>query len=156
MSRLVVDRSAAASGLVIAAAAAAWWLGATRLALENGTDAARSASGALQALSLVRAIAVALTAPRLAALRGSLGGVAAAIGSIVPSWPIVALAWTASRESPLTVIGAEAALVAVGAALAGIGAVLRRVTGRSDVALGAATGVGVAAAAASWFALVGG
>lgn len=156
MSRLVVDRTAAATGLIVAAAAAAWWLGSTRLALEGGTDAARSAAGVLRALWLARAIAVAITAPRVAAVRGAAGGIAAAIGSIVPAWPLVALAWAAGRDSALLLVGAEAALVAGGAALAGIGAALRRVIVRSEIALDAATVAGIAVAALSWFALVGG
>lgn len=155
MGRLVVDRSAAATGLVVAGATAAWWLGATRLALEGGTDAARSAAGALQALWLARTIAISIAAPRLAALRGGSSGFAAAIGLTVPAWPLVALAWAASRDGAIRVMAAEAALMAGGAALAAIGAALRRVTVRAELALGAATVVGVAVAAVAWRTLVG-
>ncbi len=154
MSRLVADRSTAAVGLAIAAAGAAWWLGTVRLALDSGSDPARSASGVLLALWVARAVALAITVPRLAALRGAAAGIAAAIALTVPAWPLTALAWEAGRDGALGVVGAEAALVAAGAVLAATGAALHRVTVGRAIALDAATLAGIAAAAAAWFALV--
>ena len=64
------DRSFAIAGVVVAGAVAAWWLGSSRLALDHGTDAGRSADLALSALWLVRGIAVAVIGIRAGALYG--------------------------------------------------------------------------------------
>ena len=150
MSDALSPRLAAMTGLVLAAAIAVWWLGSTRLALDHGADAARSAANALHTLLLVRGMAFAVLSVRVGALRGWRAAVGAGLGVIAPSWPLVLLAWSAST-TPLThVVVAEALLLAGAVALPLIGVGLRRWLRRADLAVITGTCVGAALAASVW------
>jgi len=152
MSEAHADRPAAMTGLALAAAIAVWWLGSTRPALDHGTDAGRNAADALNALWLVRGMALAMLSVRAGALYGWRRGAKAGLGLISPSWPLVALAWSASATSLTQVALAELLLLAGSAALPLIGLFLRRSLRRVELAVMAGTGVGTALAAALWFA----
>jgi hypothetical protein len=138
------------TGLALAAAIAVWWLGSTRLALDHGTDASRSAAGALYALLLVRGMALAVLSVRAGALYGWRPGATAGLGLIAPSWPLVALAWSASTISLMQIALVEPLLLAGSAVLPLIGLSLRRLLHNAELAVMAATGVGAALAAALW------
>lgn len=150
MMELLDRRLAAVSGLAISAAVALWWLGSTRLALDNGSDASRPASHALLALWCVRGMALAVLSVRVAALRGWGPGAAAALGLVAPSWPLVVLAWSASTATLVQVVLAEALLLAAGLTLPLIGQGLRRTLRRADLAEATGTAVGSALAATVW------
>jgi hypothetical protein len=152
MSAMEADRPAAMTGLALAVALAVWWLTSTRLALDHGTDASRSATDGLNALWLVRSMALAMLSVRAGALFGWRRGAKAGLGLIAPSWPLVALAWSAGA-TPLTRVAlAELVLLAGGAALPLIGLFLRRSLRSVELAVVAGTGVGTALAAALWVA----
>lgn len=146
------DRPAAIAGLALAVVVAVWWLTSTRLALDHGTDAGRSAAYALNALWLVRGMALAMLGVRAGALYGWRRGTRAGLGLIAPSWPLVALVWSASATSLTQVALAEFLLLAGSAALPSIGLFLRRSLRSAELALVAGTGVGIALAAALWVA----
>ena len=146
------DLPAAMAGLALAIAIAVWWMGSTRLALDHGTDAGRSAADALNALWLVRSMALAIFSVRAGALYGWRPGAKAGLGLISLSWPLVALAWSASATSLTQVMLAELLLLAGSAALPLIGLFLRRSLRRVELAVMAGTGVGTALAAALWIA----
>jgi hypothetical protein len=151
MTRLPADRFAALTGLAVAATAAAWWLGSTRLAIDAGADAARNAADTLQALLLVRGMAVALVAVRVGA-RGDLRpGMVAAIAVIAPAWPLVLLAWSASSVGLVRVVLSELVLIVASLGLPLIGLSLRHWLRQAQLAAVAATGIGVALAASIWF-----
>lgn len=151
-SEAQADRPAAMMGLALAVVVAAWWLTSTRLALDHGTDAGRSAAYALNALWLVRGMALAISGVRAGALYGWRRGARAGLGLISPSWPLVALVWSASAISLTQVALAELLLLAGSAALPSIGLLLRRSLHRAELALMVGTGVGITLAAALWFA----
>ena len=146
------DRPAEITGFALAVAIAVWWLGSTRLALDHGTDAGRSAADALSALLLVRAMALSMVSVCGGALYGLRRGAKAGLGLIAPSWPLVALAWSASTTMLAQVAVAELLLLAGSAALPMIGLVLRRSLRRVQLAVIVGTGVGAALAAALWVA----
>jgi hypothetical protein len=150
MSEMPTHRLAAMTGLAVAAAAAAWWLGSTRLALDQGADAGRSAADALRGLALVRGMALAIVSVRVGALRGWRSAVTAGMGLIAPSWPLVALAWSASATSVTHAVLAELLLLAGSVALPLIGLGLRHWLRRADLAVFTGTAVGVALAASVW------
>ncbi len=150
MSDAPARRLAAMSGLALAAAVALWWLGSSRLALNNGSDAGRSAADALHALWFIRGMALALLALRVGALRGWRAGAAAALGLIAPSWPLVVLAWSASTAPLVQVALAECLLLVAGLALPLIGAGLRRVLRRPELVETLATVAGASLAASLW------
>lgn len=152
MSGVEADRPAAMTGLALAVAIAVWWLTSTRLALDHGTDAARSAADTLYALWLVRGIALSILCVRAGALHGWRRGAKAGLGLISPSWPVVALAWSASATSLAQMALAELLLLAGSAALPLLGLFLRRSLRRVELAVMAGTGVGIALAAALWVA----
>lgn len=152
MNEALSLRLAALAGLALAAATAFWWLGSTRLALDRGSDASRSAVDALQALVLVRGMVLALLSLRLVAHGGWRAGAAAALALIAPAWPVVYLAWSASTTPLAQVAAAECALVAAGLALPLIGLGLRRVLRRTELADAVATATGCALAASVWLA----
>ena len=129
------DRPAAMTGLALAVAVAAWWLTSTRLALDHGTDAGRSAADALNALWLVRGMALAMLGVRAGALHGWRRGATAGLGLIAPSWPLVALAWSASATSLTQVALAELLLLAGSVALPLIGLFLRRSLRSAELAV---------------------
>jgi hypothetical protein len=151
MNDLPARRLAAMSGLALAAAVALWWLGSTRLALDHGSDAGRPSAQALQALWVVRAMALALLGLRVAALRGWRAGMETALGLAAPAWPLVVLAWSASSVPLMQVALMELALLAAGLALPLLGQGIGRVLRQSELAVVAATAIGAAAAAAVWF-----
>jgi len=150
MNEALPHRLAAMTGLALAAAIAVWWLGSSRLALDHGTDAGRSASDALNALLLVRGTALPILGVRVGALRGWRPGVTAALGLIAPSWPVVVLAWSASSTSLTQVALAELLLLAGSAALPLIGLGLRHSLRHAELAVVMGTAVGTALAALAW------
>lgn len=143
-------RLAAMTGLALAAATAAWWLGSTRLALDHGADGGRSGVQALHALLLVRGTALAMLGVRVGAAHGWRAGATAGLTLIATSWPVVALAWSASATSLVHVALAEFLLLAGSAALPLIGSGLRRALRNAELAVVAGTGIGAAAAASVW------
>ncbi len=150
-SDLPARRLAAFSGLALAAAVAVWWLGSTRLALDHGSDPGRPSVQALQALWVVRAMAIALLAVRVAASQKWRAGVEAALGLVAPAWPLVLLAWSASSAAPLQVALMEFSLLVAAGLLPLLGAGLGRLLQRSDAAVLAGTLAGVGLAAGAWF-----
>jgi len=147
-----IDLPPAMTGLALAIAVALWWVGSSRLALDHGTDAARGAADALKTLWLVRGMALAMLSVRAGALYGWRRGAKGGLGLISLSWPVVALAWSASAASLTLVVLAELLLLAGSAALPLIGLFLRRWLRRVDFAVMAGTAVGTALAAALWVA----
>ena len=111
MNEPLARRFAAMSGLGLAAVVAVWWLGSARLAIDHGADAARSSAEALQMAWLVRALLVSMVGVRIGALRGWRDGAAASIAVVAPSWPVVAMAWSASAAPLTQTILAESFLV---------------------------------------------
>jgi len=150
MSEAPARRLAAMTGLALAAAIAVWWLGSTRLALDHGTDAGRCADDALDALLLVRGTALAMLSVRVGALRGWRPGVAAGLGLIAPSWPVVVLAWSAGTRSVTHVALAEVVLLAGSIVLPLIGLGLHRLLQKAELAVIAGTVLGAALAASAW------
>jgi hypothetical protein len=150
MSTATDRRLAAGAGLALAAAVALWWLGSTRLALDHGADASRSAADALQALWLARALLLATLGLRAGALQGWRGGSGAALALTAPAWPVVVLAWSASSASPAQAALAEAVLLAGSLALPLAGRGLQRLLPRAGFASVLATALGAALAAAVW------
>jgi hypothetical protein len=138
------------TGLTLAAAIAVWWLGSTRLALDHGTDTVRGADDALQALLIVRAIALAMVGVRVGARSGWRPGVTVGLGMIAPSWPLVLLAWSAGSKWWAYVALAEVALLAGSAALPLVGLGLRRVLQKAELAVMTGTALGAALAASMW------
>ena len=127
-----------------------WWLGSTRLALDHGADAGRCADDALQALLLVRVMALAMVSVRVGALRGWRPGVAAGLGLIAPSWPVVVLAWSAGTRLVTHVALAEVLLLAGSVALPLVGLGVRRVLQKAELAVVTGTALGIALAASAW------
>ena len=150
MNEPLARRFAAMSGLGLAAVVAVWWLGSARLAIDHGADAARSSAEALQMAWLVRALLVSMVGVRIGALRGWRDGAAASIAVVAPSWPVVAMAWSASAAPLTQTILAESFLVIEALVLPLVGHGLRRVLPRSEVAEPIASALGVALAAALW------
>ena len=150
MSEALVRRLSAISGLALAAAVALWWLGSTRLALDHGSDASRSAADALQALWLVRGMALALLCMRVSALRGWRPGAAAGLVLIAPSWPLVVLAWSASTVSLMHAALTELLLLTGCLALPFVGVGLRRALRQAELADVVGTAVGTVLAASAW------
>jgi hypothetical protein len=150
MNETLASRFAALSGLVLAAALALWWLGSARLAIDQGADAARSSADALHAAWLVRALLVPVLALRVGALRGWRDGAASSLAMVVPSWPVLAMAWSASAVPLGQSLLAEGFLLVAAIVLPLLGHGLRRVVPRSDLAEPIASALGVALAAALW------
>lgn len=145
-------RLAALSGLALVAAVGTWWLGSTRLALDDGTDASRAAAEALQALWLVRALVLALLGLRVGSLHGWGAGAGAAVALVAPAWPLVVLAGSASALPWAQLALAEGLLLAAAAALPLVGQGLQRMLRRAALAEGVATLASVALMAAVWLA----
>lgn len=145
-------RLAAISGLALAAALAVWWLGSARLAIDRGADAGRISADALQFAWLVRALLVAVIGVRVGALRGTRAGATSALGIVAPSWPVVAMAWSASTVPLSQLLLSEGLLLAGAIALPLFGQGLRRVVSRAELVEPVATAVAVALAAAIWLA----
>lgn len=137
-------------GLALATAVSVWWLGATRIALAAGTDAAMLATQALLVLSLARPMLVSVLGLRTAALGGVAEGIRAAVPVVAVAWPVVALAWLAGAGSLARTLLVEMALIAYAVAVPVVGALLARMTGGRDWTGAVATGVGVALACGVW------
>lgn len=150
MKRTPALRQTALWGLALAAVSAVWWLGSTRLALDDGADAGRSAADALWLAWFVRGSVLLLLGLRTGLLRGWRPGSAEALALSAPAWPVVALAWAASPWPWTQVVIAEALLLAVGLLLPAIGQRLGAVLRRNDLADALAMLLGVALAAALW------
>ncbi len=150
MSEAPAHRLAVMTGLALAAATALWWLGSTRLALDRGADASHYADDALYALLLVRITVLALVAVRVSASRGWRGGVTTGLGMTAPSWPVAALAWSASTRSLTYVALTEVLLLAGSIALPVVGSGLRHLLRKSELAVLAATLLGTLLVALAW------
>ena len=150
MNETLVRRFAAMSGLALAAALALWWLGSARLAINQGADAARGSADLLHIAWLVRALLVPLPALRVGALRGWRAGAASSLAIVAPSWPVVAMAWSASAVPLGQSLLAEGLLLAAALVLPFLGQGLRRVVARSELAEPIASALAVALAAALW------
>ena len=143
-------RFAALSGIGLAAAFAVWWLGSARLAIDHGADAARSSADALRIAWLVRALLVPVLGVRIGALFGWRAGAVSSLAIIAPSWPVVAMAWSASVAPLAQSILAEGLLLVEALGLPLVGRALRRVLPRPEIAEPVASAIGVALAAALW------
>jgi len=150
---VALHRQAATIGLALAGAIALWWLGSTRLALDNGADPGRSAAAALQALLLVRGLALVLLSVRASTVHGWLAGVTAAFALVAPAWPLVALTLSASTAPLAQVAGAECLLLAGCLALPLLGWGLRCALRKPELAELMATVASTMLAASWWFAL---
>ena len=150
MNEAPAYRLDAMTGLALAAAIAVWWLGSTRLALDHGSDPSRCADEALQALLLVRVTALAIVSVRVGALRGWRPGLAAGMGLIAPSWPVVVLVWSAGTRSATYVALAEILLLAASVALPLVGLAFHRLLQKKDLAVISGTLLGLAFAASAW------
>jgi hypothetical protein len=144
-----------ALGLGAATAVAAWWLGASRIAIAGGTDAATFAGDALFALVLVRAMLTAVLAPRAAAVGGYVAGLRLCLPVVSAGWPVAVLAWAASNEGIVRSFAAELGLLA-GAALAPLaGRALARTMKQGPMMEAIATAMGVLIACGLWLLLAG-
>jgi hypothetical protein len=150
MSETVARRFAALSGLALAGAIAVWWLGSVRLAIDHGADAGRSAADALQIAWLARALFVPVLGMRVGALRGWRAGAAASLAIVAPSWPVVALAWSASSAGMAQLALAEGLLLAGAVASPLVGVGVRRVVPWPGLVEPIASWLGVVLAAAVW------
>ena len=153
MNETLAIRLAAMIGLVLAAAVGVWWLGSTRLALDRGSDAGRSAADGLHALWLVRGMALATLGARVGALRGWWQGSTTALALLAPAWPVLVLAWSASATPLMHVALAELLLLVAAVTLPLIGLGLRRALRLSELADLVATGLGAVLAATLWHTL---
>ena len=148
-------RLGVALGLGVATAVGAWWLGASRIAIVGGTDAARFAGDALFALVLMRALLIAVIAPRAAAVGGYVAGLRLCLPVVSVGWPVAVLAWAASNEGIVRSIAAELGLLA-GAALAPlVGRALARTMRQGPAMEAMATAAGVLIACGLWLLLEG-
>lgn len=148
-------RLGVALGLGAATAVAAWWLGASRTAIVGGTGAAQFAGDALLALVLVRALLMAVLAPRAAAVGGYVAGLRLCLPVVCVAWPVVVLAWAASNEGIVRTLTAELGLLA-GAALAPlVGRALARTMKQGPVMEAVATAAGVLIAVGIWLLVAG-
>jgi hypothetical protein len=148
-------RLGVALGLGAATAVAAWWLGASRIAIVGGTDAARFAGDALFALVLARAMLTGVLGPRAAAVGGYVAGLRLCLPVVSVGWPVAALAWAASNEGVVRTLTAEVGLLA-GAALAPlVGRALARTMKQGPVMEAVASAAGVLIAFGLWLILAG-
>lgn len=100
-----------ALGIALATVIAAWWLGASRVAIESGRDAAPLAAQALFVLALLRGMLLAVSAPRVAVRDGYAAGVRSALPVVTAAWPVVALAWAASTDGVARTLAVEMVLL---------------------------------------------
>lgn len=139
-----------ALGITLATAAAVWWLGASRVAIQSDGDTALLAAQALLVLGVLRAMLIAVSAPRVAARDGYSAGVHSAIPIVTTAWPVVALAWMASADSVARTMMVEGALLGGALAAPVAGHVLARWRRDSASAVPLATVAGVALACCVW------
>jgi len=137
-------------GLALALASAVWWLEATRIAVQGGVDTALLASRALFVLALLRAMLVAVLAPRFAASDGYAAGVRAAVPLVTAAWPVVALAWAADDDSVARTALVEAVLLGGAIVVPAVGHVLSRWLRGHASTEPVATAAGVALACGIW------
>jgi hypothetical protein len=140
-----------ALGITLATATAAWWLGASRVAIQGGGDTALLAAQVLFVLGMLRAMLIAVSAPRVAARDGYAAGVRSAIPIVTTAWPVVALAWAASADSVARTLLVEGALLCGALAAPVAGHVLARWRQDSASAVPLATLAGVALASCVWW-----
>ncbi len=152
MNETFARRIAALSGLALAGVLAVWWLGSTRVAIDRGVDPGPRSTEILQMAWLARAMLVPALGVRVGALRGWRSGAASTLALVVPSWPIVALAGSASVVPLWALAFTECLLLAGAIALPAIGPGLRRVVPRADTAEALASMIGVVLAASVSFA----
>lgn len=139
-----------ALGMTLASAIAIWWLGASRIAIQGGADTALVAVRALFVLALLRAMLIAVIAPRVASTGGYATGMRTAIPLVTTAWPLVALAWAASIDSVARTALVEAALIGAAFVAPAVGHVLaRQLKGRASTEP-VATAVGIALACGIW------
>ncbi len=150
MSNTLARRLAALTGLAISAAIACWWLGSSRLALDDRSDTGRAAADALMLTGLVRAIALSMLSLRGGVLRGWRQGSTEALALVSPSWPLVALAWSASTVPWSHAVLMELVLCAIGGVLALIGERVGTAIKQKEVADSLAVTIGVALAVTLW------
>jgi len=143
-------RFAALSGIGLAAALAVWWLGGARLAIEHGADAATGSAVALRVAWLLRALLVPVLGVRIGALFGWRAGAASSLAIVAPSWPVVAMAWSASAVPLAQLMLAEIFLLVEALVSPLVGRALRRVVPRPEIAEPVASAIGVVLAAALW------
>lgn len=139
-----------ALGITLATAAAVWWLGASRVAIQSDGDTALLAAQALLVLGVLRAMLIAVSAPRVAARDGYSAGVRSAIPIVTTAWPVVALAWMASADSVARTMMVEGALLCGALAAPVAGHVLARWRRDCATAVPLATLAGVALACCVW------
>ena len=139
-----------ALGITLATATAVWWLGASRVAIQSGGDTALLAAQALLVLGVLRAMLIAVSAPRVAARDGYSAGVRSAIPIVTTAWPVVALAWTASADSVVRTVLVEIALLCGALAAPVAGHVLARWRRGSASTVPLATLAGIALACCVW------
>jgi hypothetical protein len=140
-----------ALGIVLATATAVWWLGASRVAIQSGGDTARLAAQALFILGVLRAMLIAVSAPRVAAGDGGYtAGVRSAIPIVTTAWPVVAIAWTASADSVARAVLVEVALLGGALAAPVVGHMLARWRRDRASTVPLATLAGVALACCVW------
>lgn len=139
-----------ALGVTLATATAVWWLGASRVALQSGGDTALLAAQALFVLGVLRAMLVAVSAPRIAVVDGYSAGVRSAIPIVTTAWPVVALAWTAGADSIAHTVLVEVALLGGALAAPVVGHVLARWRRIGAAAVSLASLAGVALACCVW------
>lgn len=133
-------------GMTLATAIAVWWLAASRIAILGGADTALLAARALFLLAVLRAMLVAVLAPRVASTGGYAAGVRVAIPLVTAAWPVVGLAWAAGMDSVARTALVEAALVGGALVTPAVGHVLaRKLAGRAWTEP-VATAVGIALA----------
>lgn len=143
---------AALAGLALSGMVAAWWLGGSRLAIDQGSDASRVSGQALQALWLARGTLIALWSVRLGALHGWPAAAQAGALLSAPAWPIVALSWSASTVPGWPVWHGELLLLIGAAALSALGSGLRHLLPGARATEIAATTAGAALAGTLWWA----
>jgi hypothetical protein len=139
-----------ALGLAAALGVAAWWLAASRVAIEGGVDPLATASTALFVLGLLRAMLLAVVAPRAAAVGGYLAGLRMSVPIVSAAWPLVVLAWAASAVSVQRALTVETALLVVAAIASAIGRALARGLRQGPWMEALATATGVAVACCIW------
>jgi hypothetical protein len=150
MNETLSRRLAAITGLALAGAFALWWLGSTRLALDQASDASRPAADTLNALGLVRGMMLAMLGVRLGALCGWRPGVAAALLLVAPAWPLLALVWSASAVPWTHLALTELLLLSGCVALPLLGHVLSRALRQAELVEVIGTWVGAALTASVW------
>jgi hypothetical protein len=108
------------------------------------------AAQALFVLGILRALLIAVSAPRIAAEHGYQAGVRSAIPIVTTAWPVTALAWSASANGSAHTVLVEVALLCGALAAPVVGHVLARWRRGSASTVPLATLAGVALACCVW------